>query len=441
MRILACLSLSMALAAQPGSLSTHDLVGTVEQSRLRRTVERLASFGTRHTLSDTESNTRGIGAARRWLASEAGALTRLPDSRLVPFEDSFLTPSGPRIPRPMELLNLGVLLPGMDRSRSSEALVVVAHYDSRGSDPRDATGDAPGAVDNASGVAMLLEMAQVMAFEQLAINIYFVAVAGGEQGLLGSTHLAQRLQAEGVHVVGALALDTVGHAQTQGGKDVPSVRLFSEGTPSQESEGQKQLRESLGTENDGASREFARYLKHFGEKNVENLECLIMLRRDRVGRAGDHVAFTREGFPGAQITETFENYDHQRQTPRVEGSQSFGDSPAYFDPGYCARATRFLVGAFRQLAMAPAAPQNVILSGVGSNDVNLSWALRKDPRIKSIVVYRRRADEVQWQQSLPFARVETVVLPNSGPDNHFYAVATVDSLGNESLPVAPSRVD
>ena len=441
MRILACLSLAVTFAAQASSLSTLELAGKVEQSRLRRTVERLASFGTRHTLSETELDNRGIGAARRWLALEGDALTRLPDSRLVPFEDRFTVSAGPRIPRPVELVNVGVVLPGMDLSRSHEALVVMGHYDSRGSELLDATGDAPGAVDNASGVAVLYEMAQVMATEQLAISIYFVAVAGGEQGLLGSTHLAQRLEGEGVHVIGALSVDTVGHAQLQAGRDTPSVRLFSEGVPSLETELQKQVRESLGLENDGASREFARYLKHFGERSVENLECLVMLRQDRVGRQGDHIAFTREGFPGALISETYENYDRQQQTPRVEGNRVFGDTATFFEPGYCAKVTRLLVGAFRQLAMAPAAPQSVVLSGIASNDVTLSWRLRKDPRITGVLVYRRRADGVQWQQSMPFGRVETVVLPNAGADNFVYAVATVDALGNESLPVAPSRVN
>lgn len=442
MRMLACLTLTLTLTAQVAPLSTHDLVTKVEQSRLRRTVERLVSFGTRHTLSETVSDSRGIGAARRWLAAEADALTRLPGSRLVAFEDRFTAEPGPRIPKAVELVNVGVLLPGMDRSRSKEALVVVGHYDSRGSDVMDASGDAPGAVDDASGVAMAFEMAQTMAAEQLAISIYFVAVAGEEQGLIGSTHLARRLKAEGIHVVGALAVDTVGNTMgINGVKDNSSVRLFSEGVPSQETESQKRVRESLGSENDGVSREFAKYLKRFGEKYVENLDCLVMLRRDRVNRGGDHTAFTREGFPGARVTETFENYDRQHQTPRVEGHRTYGDSAVFFDPGYCAKVTRMLVGAFRHLAMAPAAPQDVVLGGAVSPDAKLRWTLQTDPRIAGVVIYRRRADGVTWQQTSPFSRVESVVLANAGTDNHVYAVATVDAQGNESLPVAPSKVE
>jgi hypothetical protein len=442
MRLLSCLCLTLCLGAQAGAPSTHDLVTKVEQSHLRRTVERLVAFGTRHTLSETGSETHGIGAARRWLAQEAAALTRLPGSRLVAFEDRFTAEAGPRVPQPVEIVNVGVLLPGMDLSRSKEALVVVGHYDSRASDVMDAASDAPGAVDDASGVAMAFEMAQVMAAEQLAINIYFVAVAGEEQGLLGSTHLARRLKAEGIQVVGALAVDTVGNTLGMNGvRENSLVRLFSEGVPSQETDAQKRLRESLGGENDGRSREFARYLKRFGEKYVEGLEALVMLRRDRVARGGDHTAFTREGLPGVRVTEYSENFDRQHQTPRVEGSHAYGDSATFFDPGYCAKVTRMLVAGFRQLAMAPAAPQNVVLGGAVTPDAKLRWTLSTDPRIKGVVVYRRRADGIVWQETMPFTRVENVVLANAGTDNHVYAVATVDNLGNESLPVAPSKVE
>ena len=442
MRTLAFFFLSFMLCAQVNPLSTHELLGKVEQSRVRRTVERLAGFGTRHTLSETGSELRGIGAARRWLAAEADALTRLPGSRLVAFEDRFTAAAGPRIPKPVEIVNVGVMLPGMDPSRSSEALVVVAHYDSRATDVMDSVGDAPGAVDDASGVAMAFEMAQVMAADQLAISIYFVAVAGEEQGLVGSAHLAKRLKAEGIHVLGALALDCVGNVTgSNGQKETASVRFFSEGVSGQETEAQKQGREALGGDNDGPSRELARYLKRFGEKYIENMECLVMLRRDRVGRGGDHLAFNREGMAAVRITETLENYDRQHETPRVVGNRAYGDSPAYFEPGYCVKVTRVLMAAIRQLAMAPAAPELVVLGGAVTPDAKLTWTLQTDPRIKGVVIYRRRADSVTWQQTEMAGRVESAVLRGAGTDNFFYAVATVDAEGNESLPACPTRVE
>lgn len=412
-----------------------------EAARLKATVERLAAFGTRHTLSDTASPTRGIGAARHWLATEAEALAKLPGSRLQPFEDRFTQEPVPRVPKAVELVNVGVVLPGTDASRK-EALVIAGHYDSRATDGMDATSDAPGAVDDASGVAMAFELARVMAADRPAISIYFVAVAGEEQGLLGSAHLARRLKAEGVKVIGMVAADTVGNTTGMNGvKDSSTVRLFSEGVSGLENEAQRRLRESLGAENDGRSREFARYLKRFGEPATENLEALLMLRRDRIARGGDHSAFTREGFPGVRITETLEHYDRQHQVPRTEQGRRFGDTPDCFDADYCARATRLLMGAFRSLGLAPAAPLSVVLGGAVSPDTRIRVGLPADPRIAGLVLYRRRADQVAWQRSQRLPVQELITLPGVVVDNHMFAVATVDAEGHESIPTAPTGLE
>jgi len=437
------LLLSLGLPAQtPASRETtvQALARKVESSRLRRTVERLASFGTRHSLSDASSDTRGVGAARRWLAAEARALAALPGSRLVPFEDRFTAEPGPRVPKPTEMYNVGVVLPGLDPTRSRDCLVVCGHYDSRANDVMDASSDAPGANDNASGVAMAFEMAYAMAQDRTAVSIYFVATIAEEQGLLGAAHLARRLKDEGMNVLGMVAADCVGNVAGPGGtKDAGSARLFSEGVPSGETEAQRRAREALGGDNDSPSRELARYVKRFGERYVEGLELVLMLRRDRVGRGGDHLAFNREGFPAARLSETLENYDRQHQVPRVENGRTYGDTPAWFDPGYCAKLTRALTGAFHHLATAPEPVRNVVLSGAATPDAVLSWTPPTDARIAAIVVYRRRADAVTWQQDLTFPPSERVVLPGAGTDNFFYAVATRDREGNESLAVSPAR--
>ena len=447
MRVLACLGLALNLAvglpAQERPVATaKDLAGRVEPARLTRTVGRLASFGTRHTLSDPAAATRGIGAARKWLGGEFQAVTQLPGSRLVAFEDRFSGGPGPDLPRTVDLVNLGVMLPGTDPDRTRQALVVVAHYDSRGSDPLDGAADAPGAVDNASGVAAVLELATVLAAERPAINIYFVATAAGEQGLLGSARLLQRLKADGVTILGMVAADCVGNTQGPDGvKDAAAARLFSDGVPAQEGEGPRRIRELLGTENDGAGRELARYLKRSGERFVEGLEPVVMLRRDRIGRNGEQTEFSREGIPAVRVTEMIDNYDRQHQNVRAGAAHFFGDTPTFFDPGYCARITRMLVTGLRQLACAPAAPQNVGLGGCGTSDTKLWWTLPEDPRITGIVVYRRRADGVAWQQARPFPKGESVVLTGVGPDNDIFGVATVDAQGNESLPVTPRSVE
>jgi hypothetical protein len=448
MRAAACLAIALCLvlplpAQAPGKvLGPGDLAGKVEASRLSRTVNRLVSCGTRHTLSDPFSPTRGIGAAQHWLGEELQAMTRLAGSRLLSFEDRFSAGPGPGLPRKADLVNLGVMLPGTDPERAREALVVVAHYDSRAGNPLDAAADAPGAVDNASGVAAVLEMATVLAAESPAVSIYFVATAGGEQGNLGSQRLVQRLKAQGTEVLGMVAADRVGNSQGADGARVSdAVRLFSDGMPAQESDGMKRIRELLGTENDGAGRELARYLRRAGERWVEGLDSLVLLRRDRVGENGEQAEFARAGFPAVQVTELLDNYDHLRQDVRPGATRGYGDTVAFFDAGYCARITRMLVAAFRALAWAPAPPQNVGLGGIGTSTAKLWWTLPEDPRVQGIVIYRRHADGVVWQQTHAFPKGESVDVPGSSPDTDVFGVATVDAQGAESLPATPRSVD
>jgi hypothetical protein len=448
MRLFACLGLAVTLAgallAQGVPAQTpKELADKVVAARLNRVVARLAAFGTRHTLSEALSERRGIGAARHWLGGEFDSLTQLSGSRLVAFEDRFPVEAGPLLAKPVELDNLGVLLPGVDPDRANQALVVLAHYDSRASDPGDASSDAPGAVDNASGVALVLEMATVLAAQRPAIGIYFVATAAGEQGQLGSLRLMQRLKAQGTEVVGMVAADCVGNTQgVKGAKNGGAVRLFSEsGVPLQETDGQRRIRELLGTENDGPGRELARYLKRAGERYVDGLECLVMLRRDRIGQSGEQAPFVQGGIPGVAVTELADSYDRLRQNVRSDSSHTYGDAASFFDSAYCARITQMMVAGFRQLAFAPAAPQNVGLGGCGTDSAKLWWNLPDDPRITGIVIYRRRADSVQWQGTAVFPKSETLTLPGVGTDTDVFAVATVDAQGEESLPVSPRSVE
>src|SRR5713226_5838787 len=217
------------------------VVQRIEPAPLQATVARLVGFGTRHTLSDTKSETRGIGAARRWLAGQFGAAAQ--GTRLKPFEDRFTAEPGRRIPAPVELINVGAVLPGTDPARGKQAIVMTGHYDSMPSNVMDAQSDAPGAVDDASGTAMALELARAFAAESPAVTLYFVAVAGEEQGLVGSQHLAERLKAEGVEVLAMTSVDIAGNGEGQDGiRDTGSGRVFSEGVPAVESEAQQKLR-------------------------------------------------------------------------------------------------------------------------------------------------------------------------------------------------------
>lgn len=448
MRFPARLGFVLSLAALTPVLGApaqapKDLANEVQASHLSRVVDRLTSFGTRHTLSDPLAKNRGIGAVRDFLADEFHALTKISGSHLVAFEDRFTAEPGPQLPKGAELSNLGVLLPGIDPDRGNQALVVVAHYDSRASDPLDGRSDAPGAVDNASGVALVLEMAQVMATQTPAIGIYFVATAAGEQGGLGSARLAERLKAQGTDIIGMVAADCVGNSlASDGTRSTGTMRLFStDDVPLQETEGQRRVRELLGTANDGPSRELARYLKRAGEAVVDSFTCKVMLRKDRIGQRGEQAPFAQEGCPSVEATEFTDCYERLRQNVRREGTRAYGDTGSFFDSGYCARITKMMVAGFRELSNAPQAPQNVGLGGGGTDSAKLWWTLPDDPRITAVVVYRRPADSVQWQSTAVFPKGESAKLPGVGPDNDVFAVATMDAQGNQSLPVSPRSID
>jgi len=231
----------------------------------------------------------------------------------------------------------------------------------------------------------------------------------------------------------------VGNAHgISGDADNTTVRCFSEGVPSAETDTQKKTREALGSENDGPSREFGRYIKRFGEPYSDNLDVWLMLRRDRVGRGGDHTPFANEGFPAVRMTDTFEHFDRQHQVPRTENGRRFGDTPEFFDEVYCSKITKTLLATFMHLGKAPAPPIEVSIGGSGTPNTRLRWKLPEDPRIKGLTLYTRRGDSINWQKARTLPVSTELTIPNLMMDNYVFAVATVDERGNESLPVYPS---
>ena len=338
-------------------------------------------------------------------------------------------------------MNLGALLPGTDAARSKQAIVMTAHYDSMPSDVMDPKTDAPGAIDDASGTAMSLELANALRDVSPAISVYLVAVAGEEQGLIGSQHLASRLKAEGVQVLAMVSVDIAGNSEGQDGvRDSTAARLFSEGTPENETEAQKKLRLAVGNENDGPARQWARYLQRAGELYVQGLQLRVLLRRDRIARGSDHMSFAHEGFPALRLSEARENYRGQHQTPRTEGQVRYGDELWRFDSAYAARMCKALAAAIASLAMAPAPPEEVTLAGAVSPDAKLRWKLAADPRIADVILYRRPAESAAWQRVLSLGKVAEVTLPSVTTDDWFFAVATADAAGNQSIAQAPSSV-
>jgi hypothetical protein len=442
--ILACAILAasqLGLFAQRAiDARVQELASQVDPARLRATVNALAAFGTRHTLSSDDTPGRGNKAAQRWIISHVKDLQALPGSRLKLYEERFMAGGSGRLPQPVELANLGAILPGADPKREKEALVIAGHYDSLPSG-QDPNAEGPGAVDDASGVALCLELARLMAAEKPAVTIYFVASAAEEQGLVGATHLAKRLKNEGHTVRGMVAVDMVGNVHgISKDADNTTVRCFSEGVPVAETDAQKRLRESLGSENDGLSREWGRYIKRFGEPYADNLDIWLMLRRDRVGRGGDHTPFANEGFPAVRFQDTYEHFDRQHQVPRTENGRRYGDTIEFFDEIYCAKIARALLGSFMHLCHAPAPPLDVAIGGSGTPNTRLRWRLPDDPRIKGLALYSRRGDSIHWQKARMLPISTELLIPNLMMDNYVFAIATIDDKGNESLPAYPASL-
>ncbi len=433
--VLAALLALPAAAQQRRDPRVEKIVERIEAAHLQSTVAKLVSFGTRLTISDPNDAVRGIGAARKWLAGEFAAIAQRPGARVKPFEDRFTAPVGKRIPAPVEIVNVGAVLPGTDPARSKQAIVMTGHYDSMPSDVLDPRADAPGADDDGSGTSMALEMAGAFAGESPAVTIYFIAVAGEEQGLVGSAHLAQRLKSEGIEVLAMVSVDIAGNSEGQDGeKNSTTGRLFSEGAPELESEAQKKLRLALGSENDSPAREWARYVQRVGELYSSGLELRVMLRRDRIARGSDHMSFAHEGFPAIRMSEAKENYRRQHQTPRVENGVQYGDDLAHFDALYAARLCRALAGAIGALGFSPAPPREVVLASSNNPDGKLKWVLPQDARIADVILYRRPADGVRWEKIVSLGKVSEVTMPSVNVDDWFFAVSTADAAGNESLP-------
>jgi hypothetical protein len=395
--------------------------------RVERDVERLAGFGTRHTLSDTTSDARGIGAARRWLLRELEAISREHHGgrlacALVPHQ---VGPSE-RVPDGAEVVNVVAELPGSDADR---LVVVSGHYDSRASDPLDALSDAPGANDDASGTAVVLECARALAGLEPRATLVFLCVAGEEQGLLGAKAQAEAWKAAGRHVEAFLTNDIVGGARGSNGRLEPMrLRLFSEGQPS--------AGRVVGSDNDAPSRQLARYLEARGEAAVPGFDVELVFRQDRFLRGGDHRAFNQAGFAGVRFTEPNENYAQQHQDVRVEDGLQHGDLPRFVDFDYVARVAAVNAAGLRALALAPRPPEELRMDvSALSPDTRLTWG--DDPRAAGWRVRLRRTHEPTWSEVIDVGRRTDVTLAGYSKDDWLFGVEAYDGAGHTSLPVYP----
>lgn len=419
-------------------LGIKNMIDEVSEKNIEVNVRKLVSFGTRHTLSDTLSKTTGIGAARNWLKSEFEKYSRESGGRLKVEFDTFIQPAdGRRVPQDATLKNVIATLPGSDPT-DNRIFIVSGHYDSRVSQANDATSEAPGAVDDASGTSVSLELARVMSKQKYNATIIFVAAVGEEQGLYGATHLAKRAKAEGWNVVAMITNDIVGN--TYGGetnlKDNRSVRVFSEGVPITETKEQGAIRVSIGAENDSPAREFARYVKEVGERYVDQLDVKMIYRRDRYLRGGDHTAFSQEGFPAVRFTEMNENFDRQHQDLRVVNGRDYGDKPDFADYTYIQKVARMNLAVLANIAKAPAEPLNVgIVTSDLTNNTTLKWEAPKSIKPAGYYILMRETVSPYWEKKI-FVTETQVTLPYS-KDNYFFGLQSLDADGHESAIIFP----
>jgi Zn-dependent M28 family amino/carboxypeptidase len=421
-----------AAAEQP---ILREISGSPDPGRLQATVQALVGFGTRHTLSDTASPKRGIGAARRWAQSRfeqigrdcGGCLTVVMPSQTV---------TGEGVPKPAEIVDVVAIQKGS--TDPERVIVLTGHIDSRVSDIMNATADAPGADDDASGVAVVIEAARILSRYKFPATIVYGVLSGEEQDLYGGTVLANYAKAKGWRVEADLNNDIVGATRGQNGLvNNTRLRLFSEGTRDTETAEDATQRRFEGGEDDSASRNVARYAKAVAESYLPNWTVALVYRLDRFGRGGDHSAFNALGMPAVRFTENAENYRHQHQDIRTEGGVEYGDTMANVDFAYLAKVTATNALAAASMASAPPPPTNVKINGAVTSDTRLSWTASPGSPAGGYRVYWRDTTEPAWTHSRDAGKDEALTLANVAIDDLAFGVASVSADGFESPVVFP----
>lgn len=419
-----------------GSADIKRILSEIDARNIERMVRKLVSFGTRNSLSAQDNPTRGIGAARDWLYNEFLAISQTSGGRMTVEKQSFEQAPGKfqRIARPTVITNVVATLRGNQPASENRMYVVSGHYDSMCTSPTDAECDAPGANDDASGTAAVLEMARAMAKYKFDATIVFMAVAGEEQGLVGSTYFAEQARQKKLDIEAMFTNDIVGGTLGGNGvRDRRTVRVFSEGVPSSETPEEANIRRGVGGENDSASRQLARFIKEIGSRYLSKLRVMIVYRRDRYLRGGDHIPFLERGYAAVRFTEPNEDYRHQHQNVRAENGEQFGDLPEFVDYGYIAQVARINAASLAALALAPARPKNVnLITARLTNDTDLKWAANTEPDLAGYEVVWRDTTSPVWTNSQVIGNVTSYTIKGMSKDNFFFGVRAVDRTGNRS---------
>jgi len=426
-------------AAQPDP-QIAAAIKNVSPQRIQQTIEKLVSFQSRHTLSaDVPPSTgKGINAAAEWIKGELETYSKACGGCLEVKTDEFTQDTANRIPQPTKLTNVYAVLRGRDPANASRIVLVSGHYDSRASETNDATSASPGANDDGSGTAVSMECARVLSQYKFPATIIFLISSGEEQGLYGSAHFAKMAKAQGWNIEAVLNNDIVGGDRSPG-QDPHTVRVFSEGIPVNASEAELKLIRAVGGENDGASRQLARYIASIAKEYMpaKEFQALPVFRRDRYLRGGDHTSFNEQGFAAVRFTEYRENYDHQHQNVRTENGVEYGDLPKFVDYNYVADVARLNAATLASLASAPAPPAKVrILTKALVNDSTLVWDASPGGLANGYLVLWRDTGATNWEHAQVFGSVTQATMPMS-KDNAIFAVQATDAHGHRSLPVVP----
>ncbi len=429
---------SPAMAAETPAPSTDQpllrtLAAQVDPQALESTIRSLVGFGTRHTLSDTTSETRGIGAARRWAKGRFQAISQDCGGCLT-LETPSQVVTGKRVPNPTEVMDVLAVQKGT--GDPDRVIIIAGHIDSRVSDVMNFTSDAPGANDDASGVAAVIEAARVLSKHRFPATVVYAVLSGEEQGLYGGKVLADYARAQGWKVEADLNNDIVGNSHGQSGvMNNTQVRVFSEGTKAVETPQQANGRRYNGGEVDSPSRNLARYMDDLADRYLTRFDVSMVYRTDRYGRGGDQVPLLEAGYPAVRVTEAAENYDRQHQDLRTEKGRAYGDVIEGVDFAYLAQVTRLNIVTLASLASAPAPPSGVKIEGAVSPDTQVSWTAT--PGASGYRVWWRGTTDPTWRFNRWVPTATTATLKDVVIDDWFFGVSSVTADGWESPVVFP----
>jgi len=417
----------------------YDIINAISSARIEKDIRTLVNFGTRHTLSDTVSQTRGIGAARRWIKSEFDKISKDCGNCLEVFYQDTLVAGNERSRIISDAHIVSVLAIQKGTRYPNRYVIMSGDIDSRVSDVMDATSDSPGANDNASGMAGTIEAARVLTKYKFPTSIIYVGLAGEEQGLYGGDYMAHVARNEGWDIVGVLNNDMIGNIEgVDGVIDNRTFRIFSEPTPVTETDRERRMRRFYGGEVDGISRQLARYINKMTVSYMPEMNPMMIYRLDRFGRGGHHRPFNDAGFAGVRIMEAHENYNRQHQDIREENGIKYGDVIEGVNFEYAKKLTSVNAITLAALAWAPPAPKNVLIGFPVQPSTTLQWEGSDDPDLVGYKIYWRETTSPQWQYSRFVGKVNQFTLEGIVIDNFLFGVAAVGKNGNESVVAFPS---